>query len=694
MVLGYFGRRVGIHEVRDGIDAGRGGANALALMQAARRFGLRARAVKVGMADLPFVSCASILHWEFNHFVVFERLADRFAYIVDPAVGGRRVTLDHFSTSFTGVALLFEPGEAFQTRRAAPLPAWSYVKSLLSDGDQLPRIVVTSFLLQLFALAAPAFAGTIVDRVVPRADYHLLGVLSCGYASIAVFGFLSTLVRAHLLVQWRTHMDVRLTMGFVEHLLSLPFKFFQQRAHGDLMMRLSSNATIREIVTSGAVSALIDGSLVLLYLLLLFVVNPTIGCVALCLAMIQLGVLLATRRRQKELMSEMLHVQALSQSYQFEMLSGIETIKAMGAEQQAIDRWTNLFVDTTNVSLQRGALNATLEAIVVSMRQFAPFVVLAIATEMVLDGSLTLGTAIGINALAMAFLSPIATLVTTANQLQLFGSYFERVYDVLSVDSEEGGQATVDAGSLEGGISVDDVSFRYEEAGPLVLKRIDLRVEPGQFVAIVGPSGSGKSTLAALLLALYRPTSGHVLFDGRDLSTMNIGMVRRQCGIVLQHTYMFSGSIRSNIAMSDPTASLDDVVSAAKVAGLHDEIAAMPMGYNTLVMENGGALSGGQAQRLALARALLRKPAILLLDEATSALDAVTEGEVQRGLQALECTRIVIAHRLSTIANADVILVMDKGSIVERGTHEELLARQGRYFDLVTRQISSRPAAE
>jgi ATP-binding cassette subfamily B protein len=686
MVLSYHGRHVRLEELRDLIGVDRDGANAYAILAAARHHGLRARGVKIDVEDLVHLDEGSILHWEFNHFLVFERLARDHVYLLDPASGRRRVPLAQFRRAFTGVALVFEPSETFEPLAARARPIARHF-AMVVRGGQFARLLTLSLTLQLFALVAPVVTGAVVDSVVPRGDVHLLGVLGAGLAATVVFFFVATLTRSTLLLHLRTRLDATMSMAFVEHMVSLPFVFFQRRSAGDLLMRLNSNSTIREILTAGLLSAALDGGIAVLYLLGLLALSPSLGGLCLVLGLLQIAVFWVSRARQRELMADDLRVQSKSRAYEIEVLNGIETLKAIGSEPNAVRHWSNLFVDTLNTSLSRGRLAALVDSSLASLRLAAPIAVLVLGASRVLGGELSLGSMLALNALAVGFLAPLATLVGTASQLQILGTYLDRLDDVFDTPPEADFDRLVDVSSLSGAIRLEDVSFRYGERSPLVVRDVSLDVQAGQFIAIVGPSGSGKSTLASLLVALYAPTSGRVLYDSRDLTTLNPRAVRRRMGIVVQKPYLFASSVRSNIALADAALPLETIMDAAKAASVHDEIMAMPMQYETLVRDGGSALSGGQRQRLALARALVHKPSIVLLDEATSSLDAVTEARVQDTLEEMRCTRIVIAHRLSTIMAADVILMMKDGRIVERGTHAELVARRGAYYELVNAQI-------
>jgi ATP-binding cassette subfamily B protein len=687
MVLQYFGRVRPLDELRDAVGADQNGASALGILRAARRYGLRGRGVQLeDLDDLDLLPRGSILHWEFNHFVVLDRVRKGMVTIVDPGFGRRRVTLAEFGKAFTGVALLLEPSEAFEPEaRRRPLLR-RYVAQILTYPALWSRSVLMSVLVQLLALALPLMTTLLVDRIIPRRDLDLLLVLAAGLGMMVTFHFISAWVRANLLVQLRTLLDAKLTIGFLDHLIDLPFAFFQRRSTGDLMMRLQSNATVREILTSGAMSAILDGSLVSLYLVLIGWASPLMGAVVVGLASVQLSLYWATRRLQRDLMTEGLAVQAKTSSYEVELLGGIETLKSMGAEYRAVDRWSNLFVDSLNVSLRRGRLDALVSSLLGAFAMAAPLVILGTGATLVLDGTLGLGAMLGLSALGAGFLGPLSALVGVAMRFQVLGSYLERIEDVMQTEPEQDPSKVARAPRLTGRIEAQGVTFRYSEAVPPAVVDVTVDVAPGQFVAIVGPSGAGKSTLAKLLVGLYVPNGGRVLYDGTDLASLDLRSVREQLGVVTQRGDLFGMSVRENIALGHPEIGMDAVVDAARRAAIHDDIVALPMGYETILADGGASLSGGQRQRLALARALVGPPAIVLLDEATSNLDSMTEAAIQRSLASLRCTRIVIAHRLSTVVDADVILVIDRGRLVEQGTHRELLAHGAVYRRLYERQ--------
>lgn len=683
MVLAYYGKRISLDELRQALGTYRDGTDARAILSVAANMGLQGRGIRVGIDQLDLLPAASILFWRFNHFVVFERLEKGAVRLVDPAAGVRRVPIEWFWQNFSGVALTFEPDWDFTAIDPKPRKRLRYVNELTQHWRPFALVCLHSIFLRLLALALVFCTGVVVDQVIPRRDHDLLSTLGLGFMLMSIFNFLSSSIRAHLVLDLRTKVDHRITSRFVEHLVALPYSFFHLRPAGDLMVRLNSHAWVREILTGAATAALLDGPLVSLYLVLLFVSSPSIAGLVLVVGALQVAVYLLTRKRQRELMAQSLEANAGAQSYQLEMLTGMETIKSLGVEKQVLDRWHNLFIHTLNAAIARGRLEAWSTALGGTLSLLAPMSILAWGAYEVLEGRITLGTMVAANALAAGFLGPLTVLVSTAMQLQLLGSYLERVNDVMDTPRERNTSAPQRSERLSGHLRLERVHFRYSLDGSSVIDGIDFSITAGQRVAVVGRSGCGKSTLARLLLGLYKPSSGRILFDDISLEELELSSVRLQIGMVTQEPHLFCGTIRENIALGGLGASMARVVEAAKLARVHDDIMSMRMGYETVLADRGRSLSGGQRQRLAIARALARDPAILILDEATSGIDAVTERQIQLELRKLRCTQIHITHHTSTITRADLILVLDEGKLVESGCHEELRSRNGLYARLL-----------
>jgi ATP-binding cassette, subfamily B, bacterial len=692
MILSYFGRHTKVAECREQIGIGRDGVTAETIARAARAYELRVKAYSIAeLTDFKYVPLPAIAHWNFEHFVVVEYWSPKTVEIIDPGGGRRRLSMAQFTASFTGVVLTFEPTVQFERHRAQA--SWSWQHYLLTYMGQTPglllQIFAASFLLQGFGLTLPIFTKILVDQVLPLQILGVMSILGISIVMLVLAQVVTHYLRAVLLIYLQARIDSRLMLGFFEHLLTLPFHFFEQRTTGDLLMRLSSNAVIRETLTGQTLSMFLDGTFVLGYLIVLLVQEPWFGMAVFTTGILQVLLLLGTTRQTHDLMQQDLWAQADSQSYLVEALKGIETLKASGTEDRTLEHWSNLFFKQLNISLRRNHLVALVDTAMVALRIFSPLLLLWLGAFYVLSGTMSLGTMLALNAIAVAFLMPLASLVSNGQRLQLVGAHLERLTDVLEAEPEQDLRLVQIAPKLTGQVELKQVSFRYDPNSPLILQNISLAIAPGQKIALVGQSGSGKSTLAKLLLGLYQPTEGEILYDNTPLQVLNWRTLRAQIGVVLQEPSLFSNSIRQNITMNHPNLSLEQVIQATQLAAIHDDILQMPMRYETRIAEGGSGLSGGQRQRLAIARALAHQPTILLLDEATSHLDPVTEHLIEQNLRHLCCTRIVIAHRLSTIQDADVIVVLNQGTIVEKGTHEELLAHNSYYAAFVMSQGSA-----
>ncbi|HTK10142.1 MAG TPA: peptidase domain-containing ABC transporter [Ktedonobacteraceae bacterium] len=689
MMLQYYGRKTSVAEISDRYGVGRDGLSALSITTAARQSGLRVRAISLRENDFRFVQLPAIVHWEFNHFLIVERWTPKSVEVVDPAVGRHTISGEEFNRGFTGIVLMMEPGAQFErksTRNRVNL--WSYARAYIQRAPQiLFQVLIVTLLLQLLGLGLPLLTAIVVDQIIPSGTTSLLTILGIGMIFVLLAELIIQILRTLLLIYLQNRVDTYMVPSFMEHLLQLPLKYFQQRSSGDMLTRISSNLTIREIVGTQFISAILDGGTVILYLIILLQQNIQFGLVALGIGLVQALLLFVSRRQMLQLSNRELETIGREQGYTAEMLNGVTTIKAMGFEQRAFQQWANFFSKQLNATLSRTYLSSLISTAMTTMSTLSPILLLWIGAIQVLHGQMQVGTMIALSTLATAFLTPLASLVSSGTEIQIVNSHLARIADVLDAEPEQEIQDSELVQHLHGQIRMERVSFRYDAQTPNVLEDISLNIEPGQKIAIVGQTGSGKSTLGKLMLGLYQPSEGEIFFDGTPLQKLNYQSLRAHCGVVMQDSSIFSGSIKQNITFQDSEIGLKRVEQAARLAALHEDISEMPMGYETFVGEGGNSLSGGQRQRLALARALAHAPSILLLDEATSALDVVTERQVEQNLRQLGCTQIIIAHRLSTIRQADLILVLDQGHIIERGTHQELLEQDGYYAYLIRNQL-------
>src|SRR5258707_3773750 len=562
MVLSYHGRHTSINELRAQSGLGRDGLSALSIVKIARNYNLRVRAISLQNSNFSNLPLPAIIHWEFNHFVVVERWSPKGVHIVDPAQGRRYLSPKEFDQSFTGVAITLEPGVQFDREAASPKLSLrdSTFQYLKQTPTAMLEVLGTSLLILGFGLVLPLLTKFVLDEVLPLKLNSLMGLLGAGLVLLVITQTAASLLREWLLIHLPARIVMPRMLDFFERMLTLPYKFFQVRSSGDLLARMASNTVIRDTLSNQLIGTFLDGSTILIYFVILFLQSSAFALLALALGALQIIVLLTSNKAIHDLSHRELTAQGKSQGYMAEALAGMATLKAAGAEQQALEQWTNLVIEQLNISVRRNYLTVLIIGAQWTFGSLSPLALLWLGAAQVMSGSMSTGTMFALNALASAFLGPLSSLVGSAQQLQVVRAHFERLADVSTAEPEQDRTKALPPPYLSGRIDLEHVSFAYDSESPKVLYDISLHIEAGQKVALVGRTGSGKSTLGKLLLGLYMPSEGQILYDNFPLANMDYQDVRRQFGVVMQDTVLFSGSVRQNIALHDPAMPMAKIV--------------------------------------------------------------------------------------------------------------------------------------
>ncbi len=692
MVGRHYGREYRLQTLRELSEVSRDGASLRGLTIAAEKLGFRARPVRAQLAHLEGAGLPAIGHWGARHFVVIYLIGRTGVLVADPAIGLRRYSRAEFLKGWTGLALLLEPGDQLASSEESPGLVRRFLPLVRPHWALFMEVLACSLLLQLFGLATPLFTQVVLDRVIVHRDIPLLNLMLAGMAVIVVFQLLTSVLRQWLLVYAVRRIDVSLSVQFLRHMLRLPARYFENMRVGDLVTRFGETENVRRVLTSTAMTVVLDTVTILVCLTVLacYHVGLTLVVLAGLPAFAALG-LFATPALVANLRAAY-EARAHAESHLVETISGVQTVKAVCAERPVRWLWEDLLLRHIRLQFQSMNYRLLIDSTGALLRVSITASLLWYGARLVIADQLSVGQLMAFYALTATLVGSIERIIGVWNEIQSTRVSLQRMVDVLDTPAEEphGTEAPPSLPPIRGHIRFEKVTFLYsEEARENAVENIDLEILPGQMVALVGRSGCGKSTLVKLLLRLHEPSSGRILVDGQDVSKVELGSWRRQVGAVLQESFLFSGTIRQNIALGKPDASFDEVRRAAILAGAHEFIAGLPLAYQTLVGERGSSLSGGQRQRINIARALLADPRVLIMDEATSALDTESERAIQRNLDTVlnDRTTLVIAHRLSTIRNADRIVVLDRGVIVEQGTREELVARQGLYYYLCSQQL-------
>jgi ATP-binding cassette subfamily B protein len=694
-------RPVGLEQFRDLTGTDCQGTNLLGLLRAAQRLGFAARGVKGGYEALPLAPLPAIAHLRtdegLGHFVVLHRARADAVVIADPGRGVRRLPRAEFCRGWTGHLLLLAPDEAAPpTWAGAPPPGpWGRFLGLLRPhAGLLAEACACALLMTALGLATSYFLQHLVDSVLVRGETRLLNALGVGMACVLLFRALFGMVRQYLLAHIGRRVDLALVSGYARHVLRLPLRFFETRQVGDILSRVHDAGKVREAVSGTTLTALVDGTLVVLLVAVLWLYDLPLAALTTAFAPpLVLGALAhhpAARRGARAAMEK----GALVSAHLVEDISGVETVKAFGAEDVRTESGERHLVGLVQAGFGLQKLGLSTEALGLVVTAGAGLAVLWYGGHRVIAGALTTGELMFFYSLLGFLLDPLHRLASLNMKVQDALVAVDRLYQVLDLGAERLAEpARARFAGVRQALTLENVGFRYGSRGP-VLEGVNLRVPAGKTVAVVGESGSGKSTLLKLLMGFYAPTEGRVLVDGTDLRDFELASLRGRVGLVAQEPFVFSGSVRDNIALGRPGAPLEEVMAAARAAGLEEFINALPERYETVIGERGANLSGGQRQRLAIARALVRRPDVLIFDEATSHLDTATERAIQESLRTALAgkTVVLVAHRLSTVREADLIYVLARGRVAESGSHDELLARGGWYAGLWAAQTESRAA--
>ncbi len=705
------GYRISISKIREIAGTDKQGTNAYGVIKAAEALGFSAKGVKgnqeafFGEFPLPCIAHV-VVDGSLMHYVVIHKITKKQVIIADPGKGIVKLTPEEFfgeiheegkppKYQWTGILILLTKSETFQKGKETKGLFERFLYLLYPQKKMLLHIFIASLIYTVLGILGAFYYQALLDDILPDSLSQTLLTLSIGVIALNVFKVMLNAFRSHLLLYLSQKLDIALILGYFKHVLQLPMSFFGTRRVGEIISRFNDASNVRDAISGATLTIMIDTLMALAGAAILYSQNPKMFGVALVIVLLYGVIVIAFNKQYKRLNERTMEDNAQLTSYLVESLNGIQTIKAYNAERKADRETEKRFIKTLKSIFDLSWVGNLQTSLKGAVELIGGVVILWVGGVSVINGEITIGQLVTFNSLLVYFLDPVKNLINLQPQMQTAVVAAERLGEILDLEAEKDERESrkLAPERLEGNITFKNVKFRYGTR-KLVLDDISLTINKGEKVAFVGESGSGKTTLTKLLLQLYQPEEGSILMDGNDLKDIQMEVLRGRIAYISQETFLFSGTIMENLMLGIDDVTVDDVIEACKLAQAHEFINDMPLRYETMLEENGANLSGGQRQRLAIARAMLKKPDILILDEATSNLDAITEKALDRTINEYckDMTTIFIAHRLSTIKDCDKIYVLEKGKIIETGTHEELKGSGGRYAMLASQQSLDKEA--
>ncbi|NJO80315.1 MAG: NHLP family bacteriocin export ABC transporter peptidase/permease/ATPase subunit [Cyanobacteria bacterium RM1_2_2] len=689
MILGYHKRIASLAELRQACGISRDGSKASNLINAARKYGLQAKGLKVDLAGLEQFACPYIVFWNFNHFLVVEGFHRGRVYLNDPATGPRSVSLAEFSESFTGVVLTSEPGADFQPGGQKPSLYLALRQRLQGSITSLVFCVLVGFLLVLPGLAMPAFSQVFVDQILIQGREDWLRPLIFAMLFTALLTGLLTRLQLQILRRLKIKLAMKMSSQFLWHILCLPVSFYDQRFAGEISGRIQLNDRLAGLLSGQLATTVISCVMVVFYGMVMWQYDYVLTLIGISFIIVNLLALKWVARQRVDTSTRLMQEQGKVSGVAIAGLQSMETLKASGLESEFFTRWAGYYAKALNARQDMESLNQRLGALPAFLTGLSSMLLLVVGGFRVMDGALSIGMLVAFQSLIQQFIQPVNQLICLGSEFQELEGTLNRLDDVLQnpidplLQQQTSTAQSFAQPKLQGYLELKNLTFGYNRTAPPLIDHLNLSLKPGQRVALVGGSGSGKSTVAKLVSGLYEPWSGEICFDHQPRHQIPRPVLVNSIAMIEQEVLLFAGSVRDNLTLWDTTIPDSNLIQACRDAAIHEVILSLPGGYSADLQEGASNLSGGQRQRLEIARSLVNNPTILIMDEATSALDSETERLMDYNIRLRGCTCLIVAHRLSTIRDCDEIIVLERGKVVQRGTHDELRQVEGHYLQLI-----------